>query len=67
MNAIQAQTQSTKLSDEITMSYTENDQRWDRLLESVAGQLALDRLADDAMAEIRAGRGTSIAFTESGG
>lgn len=36
-------------------AYTEADARWDELLVSEEGQLALDKLADEALAEIRAG------------
>ena len=36
-------------------AYTESDLRWDELLASEEGQLALDKLADEALAEIRAG------------
>ena len=34
---------------------TDADARWDELLASDEGQLALDKLADEALAEIRAG------------
>lgn len=43
--------------------YTENDARWDALLSSDAGQAALDRMADEALAAIRAGEGTPLRFT----
>lgn len=46
--------------------YTEADARWDELLASEEGQQALDMLADEALAEIRAGNATSMVFTEEG-
>ena len=46
--------------------YTEAEARWDELLASEEGQLALDKLADEALAEIRAGNAKSIIFTEDG-
>lgn len=52
------------LDDEI--EETENDLRWDALLASDDGQSALDRLADDALASIRAGESSVIAFTADG-
>lgn len=36
-------------------SYTEADARWDELLASEEGQRVLDKLADEAVSEIRAG------------
>ena len=39
--------------------YTESDVRWDELLASEEGQLVLDKLADEALAEIRAGNAKS--------
>lgn len=35
--------------------FTEANARWDELLASDEGQLVLDKLADEALAEIRAG------------
>ena len=46
--------------------YTEADARWDELLASEEGQVALDKLADEALAEIRAGNAKPIIFTEDG-
>lgn len=39
---------------------------WDELLASEAGQNVLDKLADEALAEIRAGNAKSMVFTEDG-
>ncbi|MEM7536763.1 MAG: hypothetical protein AAF639_31575 [Chloroflexota bacterium] len=47
-------------------NYTEDDRRWDGLLASEAGLLVLDRLVEEAMLEIEAGKGTSIVFTDGG-
>jgi hypothetical protein len=47
-------------------TYTEADARWDQLLASEEGQLALDRLADAALASIRAGEASAIGFTKDG-
>ena len=46
--------------------HTESDVRWDELLTSEGGQFALDKLADEALAEIRAGKATPIIFAENG-
>ncbi len=46
--------------------YTEADARWNELLASEEGQLALDKLADEALAEIRAGNARPMIFTEDG-
>ncbi len=46
--------------------YTENDARWDELLASEEGQRVLEKLADDALAEIRAGHAKSMTFTKDG-
>ncbi|RLT44403.1 MAG: hypothetical protein DWI57_03295 [Chloroflexi bacterium] len=45
---------------------TDNDARWDALLASDVGQNALDRLADEALAAIRAGESRPIAFGADG-
>ncbi|MCB0117201.1 MAG: hypothetical protein R2873_25480 [Caldilineaceae bacterium] len=47
-------------------TYTEADARWDQLLASDEGQFTLDRLADAALASIRAGEASAIGFTEDG-
>lgn len=46
--------------------YTQPNTRWDQLLSSESGQRALDRLADAALASIRAGEATTITFTQDG-
>lgn len=45
---------------------TESDARWDALLATEEGQLALEKLADEALADIRAGKARSMAITENG-
>lgn len=45
---------------------TENDAQWEAMLASDAGQAALDRLADEALAEIHAGNAKPMIFTSSG-
>jgi hypothetical protein len=56
------------LEDEsdIEETYTEADERWDALLASEEGQLALDKLADQALADIRDGKASSMVFTADG-
>ena len=44
----------------------ESDAHWDTLLASDKSQLLLERLADEALAEIEAGHATPIAFTSEG-
>lgn len=46
--------------------YSESDARWDELLTSEDGQFALDKLADEALAEIRSGKASPIVLTENG-
>ncbi|MBS1250106.1 MAG: hypothetical protein MAG431_01696 [Chloroflexi bacterium] len=43
---------------------TESDAYWDDLLTSEEGQLALEKLADEALAEIQAGKANPIILTE---
>ena len=43
-------------------AYTDADARWDELLASDEGQLALDKLADEALAEIRSGIAKPMIF-----
>jgi len=45
---------------------TDDDMHWDALLASEQGQNALDRLADEALAAIRAGESRSIVFAADG-
>ena len=52
------------LDDEL--DETDNDRRWDALLASDEGQTALDRLADEALASIRAGESRPIVFAADG-
>lgn len=47
-------------------AYTEADARWDELLASEEGQRVLDKLADEALTEIRAGNVKPMVFTEEG-
>ena len=46
--------------------YTENDQRWEALFASEESQNALDKLADEALADIRAGKASAMIFTPTG-
>lgn len=50
----------------IEYTYTEADARWDALLASEEGQLVLDKLADEALADIRAGKVRPMVFTSDG-
>jgi hypothetical protein len=45
---------------------TAEDARWDALLASSEGQLGLEKLAAEALAEIRAGKGTAVVITPQG-
>ena len=45
---------------------TENDAHWDELLASDKSQLLLERMADEALAEIEAGHATPMIFTPEG-
>jgi hypothetical protein len=56
------------LEDELDIEepYTEDDARWDALLASEEGQLVLDKLADEALADIRAGKARPMVFTSDG-
>jgi len=46
--------------------YTENDRRWEALFASEESQNALDKLADEALADIRAGKARAMIFTPTG-
>ena len=46
--------------------YTENDRRWEDLFASEESQNALDKLADEALADIRAGKASAMIFTPTG-
>jgi len=46
--------------------YTEDDARWDALLATEASQRLLEKLADEALAEIEAGKAQPMVFTEDG-
>jgi len=45
---------------------TQSDARWDELLASEEGQRMLEKLADEALADIRAGKARPMMFTENG-
>ena len=45
---------------------TEHDARWEAIFASDEGQDVLDKLADEALAEIRAGNATPMVFTPDG-
>ncbi len=51
------------LEEELEDAYTEDDARWDALLASEEGQLVLEKLADEALADIRAGTAQAMIFT----
>jgi hypothetical protein len=42
------------------------DERWNALFAAEAGQTALDKLADEALADIRAGKAGLMVFTPDG-
>ncbi len=46
--------------------YSASDARWDDLLASENGQRALDKLADEALADIRAGKARPMVFAKNG-
>jgi len=46
--------------------YTAADAQWDQLLTSEKGQLVLEKLADEALIGIRAGKATSIILSTAG-
>jgi hypothetical protein len=55
------------LEDEAGVDVTNAaDAHWDALLASEEGQKALEKLADEALADIRAGKASSISFTDEG-
>jgi len=45
---------------------TEGDVRWEAIFASAEGQMTLDRLADEALAEIRTGKAQAMVFTTDG-
>ncbi len=49
-----------------TNTVTKNDTHWDALFASDESQFFLDKMADEAMAEIRAGKARPIIFTNDG-
>lgn len=60
------QTTDLDFLKDIEDTETEANVLWDELLASEAGQNVLDKLADEALAEIRAGNAKSIVFTRDG-
>ncbi len=46
--------------------YTEDDARWDALLATEESQRLLEKLADEALAEIEAGQARPMVLTEDG-
>lgn len=46
--------------------FTDADARWDEIFASDAGQSALDKLADEALEQIRVGKGRSMGFSNDG-
>jgi hypothetical protein len=57
--------QAAKAGKEDT-AYTEDDARWDTLLATDESQRLLEKLADEALAEIEAGQASPMLFTEEG-
>jgi hypothetical protein len=49
---------------EVDPEYTEDDARWDALLATEESQRLLEKMADEAMAEIEAGHARPMVFTE---
>jgi hypothetical protein len=47
-------------------AHTEADTQWDAIFESEEGQLVLEKLADEALAEICAGNARPMVFTATG-
>lgn len=56
------------LDDETSLenTWTEADARWEELLDSEEGQQVLQNLADEALAEMHAGKAKRMVFTEEG-
>lgn len=54
------------LTDETEEEITEHDTRWDELLATDESQRLLEKMADEALADIHAGRARPIAFTDDG-
>jgi hypothetical protein len=63
-----ADTDAVPLEEEIDFQddYTASDAQWDQLLTSEKGQLALEKLADEALIDIRAGKATPMILTTTG-
>ena len=57
--------QTAKASEE-DQAYTEDDARWDALLATEESQRLLEKLADEALAEIEAGQASPMVFNEEG-
>ena len=57
--------QTAKAGEEDT-ECMEDDARWDALLATEESQRLLEKLADEALAEIEAGQGRPMAFAEDG-
>jgi hypothetical protein len=47
-------------------AYTEDDVRWDALFATEESQRLLEKMADEALAEIEAGQARPMVFTEDG-
>jgi hypothetical protein len=46
--------------------YSEDDARWDALLATEESQRLLEKLADEALSEVKAGQARPMVFTEDG-
>ena len=55
-----------KYQNEIKEDITEENNRWDKLLARDDSQILLERMADEALAEINAGLAKSMVFTQDG-
>ena len=59
------ESQAAKAS-EGDQEYTEDDARWDALLATEESQRMLEKLADEALAEIEVGQARPMAFSDDG-
>lgn len=55
-----------KYQNEIKEDITEENNRWDKLLARDDSQILLERMADEALAEINAGLAKPMVFTQDG-
>ncbi len=60
---LEARASKTRVDEDAT---TEEDERWDALLSSPESQQLLEKMADQALVEMRAGRAGPLVFTHNG-